>query len=56
MKKSVVIGFLGTTLDKGPADGKRWEMWRPTLSLCQQDNLLVSRLSTSAREVFSRRR
>ena len=43
MKKLVVIGFLGTTLDAG--DGpKRWERWRPTVSLCQHEDLLVNRL------------
>lgn len=31
-KKKVVIGFLGTTLDAGKTD-KRWERWRPTVSL-----------------------
>lgn len=38
-----VLGFLGTTLDlgKGP---KRWERWRPSVALCQQEDLLVDRL------------
>jgi transcriptional regulatory protein RtcR len=31
-KKKVVLGFLGTTLDRGVTDA-RWEKWRPTLSL-----------------------
>ena len=43
MRKQIVIGFLGTTLDAG--DGpKRWERWRPTVSLCQHEDLLVDRL------------
>lgn len=39
----VVFGILGTSLDagKGPA---RWERWRPTVALCQHEDLLVSRL------------
>ncbi|MRG94359.1 RNA repair transcriptional activator RtcR [Polyangium spumosum] len=39
----VVFGILGTSLDagKGPA---RWEKWRPTVALCQHEDLLVSRL------------
>ncbi len=44
MKKTVVIGLLGSTLDntgKGPA---RWERWRPTISLCQHEELLIDRL------------
>ena len=40
-KKIVVLGFLGTNLDLG---GKaRWGRWRPTISLGQQDDLLVDR-------------
>ena len=43
MKKSVAIGFLGTTLDvgKGP---QRWLRWRPTVALCQHPDLIVDRL------------
>lgn len=41
--KKVVIGLLGTVIDsgKGPA---RWEKWRPTVSLFQQEDLLIHRL------------
>jgi transcriptional regulatory protein RtcR len=40
--KTVAIGLLGTTLDLGkPAN--RWERWRPTVSLCQQEDLVVDR-------------
>jgi len=38
----VVIGFLGATLDD--RGGDRWSEWRPTVSLCQQEDLLVERL------------
>jgi len=39
-----VIGFLGTQLDrKGGTDPKRWEIWRPTVGLCQQHNFIVDR-------------
>ncbi|HZS48443.1 MAG TPA: RNA repair transcriptional activator RtcR [Blastocatellia bacterium] len=43
LKDIVVVGLLGPTLDsgKGPA---RWEKWRPSVALCQHENLLVSRL------------
>jgi transcriptional regulatory protein RtcR len=44
MSKTVVIGFLGSTLDKGGKGPKRWERWRPTVSLCQQEDLLVDQL------------
>jgi transcriptional regulatory protein RtcR len=39
---TVIIGFLGTTLDR--AGGDRWERWRPTVDLCRHDDLLVRRL------------
>lgn len=42
-RKTVVIGILGTTLD-GVAYKTRWERWRPTVSLAQQDDLIVDRL------------
>lgn len=41
--KTAVIGFLGTTLDNGFND-KRWQRWRPTVSLALHDDLLVDEL------------
>ena len=41
--KKAVIGFLGTTLDNGFND-KRWQRWRPTVSLGLHDELLVDEL------------
>lgn len=41
--KTVVIGILGTKLDSD-RDANRWQAWRPTVSLCQQEDLLVDRL------------
>jgi len=38
----VVLGFLGTVLDQGKWN--RWDRWRPTVSLCQNEDLVVSRL------------
>ena len=38
----VVIGLLGTTLDMGKHPD-RWQNWRPTVSICQQPDLIVSR-------------
>ncbi|NLS01513.1 sigma 54-interacting transcriptional regulator [Rhizobium sp. P38BS-XIX] len=43
MKRRVVIGILGTTLDAGRWDN-RWGRWRPTVALCQQQGLFVDRL------------
>ncbi|MCL7421004.1 MAG: RNA repair transcriptional activator RtcR [Methylobacter sp.] len=42
--KTVVISLLGTTLDHRGFNSKRWERWRPTLSLCQHEDLVVDRL------------
>ncbi|MEM9597790.1 MAG: RNA repair transcriptional activator RtcR [Acidobacteriota bacterium] len=56
-KPTVVVSFLGTNLDAsdGPA---RWEKWRPTVSLCQQEELLVARMellcSPSAQQLAER--
>ncbi len=43
-RKTVVIGFLGTVLDYGGRGLQRWQKWRPTVGLCQQDDLPVHRL------------
>lgn len=42
MRKTVVIGFLGTTLDKGRG-AERWNRWRPSVAVCQQPDLVVDR-------------
>lgn len=44
MKKTVVFGFLGTQLDYGGKGSSRWEKWRPTVSLCQHNDLVVDRI------------
>ena len=43
MAKFTVFSFLGTKLDGG-MDERRWEKWRPTISLCQQEDLQIGRL------------
>ena len=43
MKKTVVIGFVGTQLDNGGKGLGRWEKWRPSVALCQHEDLLVHR-------------
>jgi transcriptional regulatory protein RtcR len=48
----VVIGLLGSTLDRGAA--RRWEKWRPTVSLAQQEDLLVDRLELLHQPQFSK--
>ncbi|GAB7129017.1 RNA repair transcriptional activator RtcR [Silvimonas sp. JCM 19000] len=44
MRKTVVIGFIGTVLDHAGRGSQRWEKWRPTISLGQQEDLIVHRL------------
>ena len=39
----IVFGFLGTILDAG-FNAARWERWRPTVSLCQQEAVSIHKL------------
>jgi len=41
-KRSVVLGLLGTTIDRGSGT-RRWEGWRPSIAVCQHEDLLVDR-------------
>ncbi|QDS99240.1 RNA repair transcriptional activator RtcR [Adhaeretor mobilis] len=41
--KQVVFGLLGTRLDRGSAKTDRWQSWRPTVALCQHEDLLIDR-------------
>ena len=41
-KKTVVIGLLGTTLDRGYG-ARRWDSWRPTVCACQHNDFLIDR-------------
>ncbi len=38
----IVVGFLGTTLDRR-GKTSRWEHWRPSVCLCQHEELLITR-------------
>lgn len=42
--KTVVIGMLGTNLDRRGRGASRWRTWRPTVSLCQHEDFVVDRL------------
>ncbi len=42
-KDIVVIGMLGVDNDNKGDGPERWDHWRPSVSLCQQDDLVVSR-------------
>ncbi|KHN60529.1 transcriptional regulator [Dickeya fangzhongdai] len=44
MKRRVMIGVLGTALDKRGKRQNRWNRWRPTIAACQQPDLSIDRL------------
>ena len=44
MKPTVVLGFLGSTLDASKMGPTRWNKWRPTVGICMQEDLRVDRL------------
>ncbi|HEY5710551.1 MAG TPA: RNA repair transcriptional activator RtcR [Allosphingosinicella sp.] len=43
MKPTVVIGFLGSTLDGSKLGPIRWNKWRPSVGLCMHEDLRVDR-------------
>nr|WP_218171174.1 RNA repair transcriptional activator RtcR [Pseudomonas gingeri] len=55
IKRTVTIGFIGSTLDRVGKGANRWGHWRPSVGLCQQPDLLVHRFElihgTDARDV-----
>lgn len=50
----VAIGLLGTTLDNKSRGPKRWNTWRPTVALCQHEDLLITRLELLYQPAFTR--
>ena len=42
IKPTVVIGLLGTMLDRGRGP-ERWNAWRPTVDVCRHDDLVIRR-------------
>ena len=52
VKKHVVIGLLGATLDSGKGS-ERWERWRPTVALCQHEDLLIHRFELLYQKKFA---
>lgn len=42
--KTVAIGILGTTIDRRGNKENRWDRWRPTVSMCQHEDLIIDRL------------
>jgi transcriptional regulatory protein RtcR len=52
IRKQVVIGLLGATLDSGKGS-ERWERWRPTVALCQHEDLLIHRFELLYQKKFT---
>jgi transcriptional regulatory protein RtcR len=52
MKPIVTLGFLGSSLDRAQGVG-RWSKWRPTVAMCQQEDLLISRLELLVEPKFA---
>ncbi len=42
-KQTVIVGILGSKLDQNPPRGDRWKAWRPSVAVCQQEDLIVDR-------------
>src|ERR1041384_7095157 len=53
-RKTVVIGLLGTTLDAGHTQA-RWDRWRPSIAICQQQELQIDRFELIVSRPASRR-
>lgn len=51
-RKTVVIGLLGPSLDSGKG-ALRWEKWRPSIALCQHEDLLVDRFEILFQRSYS---
>ena len=49
---NVVIGVLGSTLDRGGPD--RWSQWRPSVDLCRHEDLLIGRFELLSQARFRR--
>src|SRR5688572_22980705 len=41
-RRNVLIGMLGPVVDAGKGP-ERWERWRPSVAVCQQQDLVVGR-------------
>jgi transcriptional regulatory protein RtcR len=53
MKNIVTIGLLGPILDHSGGH-KRWERWRPTVAVCQHEDLLIKRFVLLYQKRYSR--
>jgi transcriptional regulatory protein RtcR len=51
-KPTIAFGFLGSTLDRA-SGAERWSKWRPTVAMCQHEDLLISRLELLVEPKFA---
>ncbi|MBN2496364.1 MAG: RNA repair transcriptional activator RtcR [Deltaproteobacteria bacterium] len=54
MNPSRVIGLLGPVLDRADRGRDRWDKWRPTVAVCQHEDLLVERFELLYQRRFRR--
>lgn len=52
-KPKVVLGLLGPSLDSG-RQAERWEKWRPSVALCQYDDLVIDRFELLYERKFTK--
>jgi transcriptional regulatory protein RtcR len=43
MRPTIVLGFIGSTLDASKMGPSRWNKWRPSVGLCMHEDLRVDR-------------
>lgn len=43
MRPTIVLGFVGSTLDSSKVGPSRWNKWRPSVGLCMHEDLRVDR-------------
>ncbi len=53
VRERVAIGLLGPVLDRGSTPD-RWEQWRPSVAVCQQEDLLIRRYELIHQRQFAR--
>ncbi len=51
-KKTVIVAVLGSQLDQGRGDG-RWARWRPTVAICQHEDMIVDRLELAVQAEYT---
>jgi transcriptional regulatory protein RtcR len=50
-KKTIVIGLIGNVMDRGTKEN-RWESWRPSVALFQNEDLLIDRFELLSQKKF----